>query len=150
MSSGRPAGMSLRNHFREGTTTMTTTATPAEIRDLLTSLYAAWADNDAEAFAALYTENATVVMPGVFHQGRAAVREYMGAAFAGPLKGSRGVDEPQDVRVEGDTAIVVSRAGILFAGEESLPTERERIATWVLTRAAGSWSVAAYSNAPAH
>ncbi|MFI5613363.1 SgcJ/EcaC family oxidoreductase [Amycolatopsis sp. NPDC051903] len=127
-----------------------TTTTPAEIQDLLHRLYAAWADNDADAFAALYAPDATVVMPGVFHQGRATVREYMAAAFDGPLKGSRGIDEPQDVRVQGDTAIVVSRAGILFAGEESLPAEHERVATWVLTRGDGAWSVAAYSNAPAH
>lgn len=126
------------------------TTTPAEIQDLLRRLYAAWADNDADAFASFYTPEATVVMPGVFHQGRATVREYMAAAFDGPLKGSRGLDEPQDVRVKGDTAIVVSRAGILFPGESELPADRERVATWVLTRGDGAWSVAAYSNASAH
>jgi hypothetical protein len=51
-----------------------TTSTRAEdrtaVRDVLQELYAAWADNDADAFAALYLDDATVVMPGVFHQGR--------------------------------------------------------------------------------
>ncbi len=87
-----------------------------DVRDVLERMYAAWADNDADAFAELYVEDATVVMPGTFHRGRAAVREYMAAAFAGPLKGSRAVDEPQDVRVNGDTAVIVSRAGIIMAG----------------------------------
>jgi uncharacterized protein (TIGR02246 family) len=119
------------------------------VRDVLDRLYAAWADNDADAFADLYVENATVVMPGVFHQGRAAVREYMAAAFAGPLKGSRGVDTPQDVRVDGDTAVIVSRAGIIMAGEDALPADRERLATWVLSRRDGRWLVSAYANAPA-
>lgn len=123
----------------------------AAVRDVLRRLYTAWADNDAAAFAALYRDDATVVMPAVFHRGRAAVRDYMAAAFDGPLKGSRGVDRPQDIRMIGpDTAIVVSRAGIVMAGEEELPAERERLATWVLSKQDGRWLVAAYANAPAH
>jgi uncharacterized protein (TIGR02246 family) len=119
------------------------------VREVFERLYKAWGDGDADAFADLYVEDATVVMPGVFNQGREAVRGYMAAAFAGPLKGSRGVDEPQDVRVHGDTAIVVSRAGIIMAGEQEFPAERERLATWVLSRRDGRWLVAAYANAPA-
>jgi len=119
-----------------------------EVRDLLDRVYAAW--GDADAFAALYRDDATVVMPGVFRQGRASVRESMAASFAGPLRGSRPVDEPQDVRVLGDTAIVVSRAGILMPGQSSLPPAARRLATWVLTRSdAGGWAVAAYTNTPA-
>jgi uncharacterized protein (TIGR02246 family) len=121
------------------------------VREVLRRLYAAWTANDADAFAALYREDATVVMPGVFHQGRAVVRDYMAGAFAGPLKGSRAVDEPEDIRIlGGHTAIVVSRAGIIMAGEEGLPTDRERLATWVLSKRDGQWMVAAYANAPAH
>ncbi|MEU8118757.1 SgcJ/EcaC family oxidoreductase [Spirillospora sp. NPDC049024] len=119
------------------------------VREVLGRLYEAWGDGDADAFADLYVDDATVVMPGVFHQGRAAVRDYMAAAFDGPLKGSRAVDEPQDVRVHGDTAIIVSRAGIVMAGEQEYPPERERLATWVLSRRDGRWLVSAYANAPA-
>ncbi|GAA0386759.1 SgcJ/EcaC family oxidoreductase [Microbispora corallina] len=126
-----------------------TTRTDAGVDELLRQVYAAWTDNDADAFAALYLPDATVVMPGVLHRGREAVRAYMAAAFAGPLKGSRGIDEPEDVRVIGDTAVVVSRAGILMAGETALPADRERLATWVLVRRDGEWRIAAYANAPA-
>jgi uncharacterized protein (TIGR02246 family) len=119
------------------------------VRDVLTRLYEAWADHDADAFAALYTDDATVVLPGVCHQGRTAVRDYMAEAFAGPLKGSRAIDEPRDIRFAGpDAAIVLSRAGILMPGEEELPPERERMATWVLSRQDGRWLIAAYANAP--
>ncbi|WP_141579501.1 SgcJ/EcaC family oxidoreductase [Actinomadura sp. WMMA1423] len=118
------------------------------VREVLGRLYEAWADGDADAFAGLYTDDATVVMPGVFHQGRGAVRDYMAAAFDGPLKGSRAVDEPQVVRVQGDTAIIVSRAGIVMAGEQEVPPEHERLATWVLSRRDGRWLVSAYANAP--
>ena len=120
------------------------------VHDVLTRLYRAWADGDADAFAALYRDDATVVMPGVLHRGRAATHDYMSAAFAGPLRGSRGIDQPQDVRVLGDTAVVVSTAGILMAGESELPRERERLATWVLLRTDGRWLIAAYTNTPAH
>ncbi|MEV1328125.1 SgcJ/EcaC family oxidoreductase [Micromonospora costi] len=121
----------------------------AAVREVLHRLYAAWTDNDAEAFAALYREDATVVMPGVLHRGQDAVRAYMAAAFAGPLKGSRALDEPVDIRVLGDTAVVVSTAGILLAGETEVPAERRRHATWTLHRRDGVWSIAAYANAPA-
>lgn len=121
----------------------------SDVRAVLGRMYAAWADNDPDAFADLYAEDATVVLPGVFQRGREAVRDYMAAAFAGPLKGSRAVDEPQDVRVDGDTAVIVSRAGIIMAGEDALPADRERLATWVLSRRDGRWLVSAYANAPA-
>jgi uncharacterized protein (TIGR02246 family) len=120
------------------------------VREVLGRLYAAWADNDADAFAALYTDDATVVMPGVLNQGRAKVREHMAAGFEGPLKGTRAVDEPLEIRIiDGSTAIVVSRAGILMAGERDLTAEHERLATWVLCQQDGQWLIAAYANAPA-
>jgi uncharacterized protein (TIGR02246 family) len=123
----------------------------AAVRAVLEELYAAWTAGDADAFAALYTEDATVVLPGVFHRGRPAVRDYMASAFAGPLKGSRAVDEPQDIRILGaDIAIVVSTAGIVMAGEQDVPPDRERLGTWVLSRQDGRWLIAAYANAPAH
>lgn len=119
------------------------------VRDVLRQVYEAWSNGDADAFAALYTEDATVVLPRVFNHGRSAVRDHMAAGFAGPLKGSRGVDDPQDIRIIGtDTAIVVSRGGILMPDEETLPPEREVTATWVLTKQTGTWRIAAYANAP--
>jgi uncharacterized protein (TIGR02246 family) len=129
---------------------MTSTEISA-VRDVLDRAYAAWAAGDADAFAALYTDDATVVMRGVFHRGRSAVRDSMASAFAGRLKGSRAVDTPQDIRVVGGhTAIVVSRAGIVLAGERDLPAAREVLATWVLARQDGRWLVTAYTNTPAH
>jgi uncharacterized protein (TIGR02246 family) len=131
--------------------TDTRTDDTTAVRQLLHRLYAAWADNDADAFAALYLDDATVVMPGVYHRGRSTVRDYMANGFAGPLNGSRAIDDPLDIRIVGaDTAIVVSKAGIIMAGEQDLPTERERFATCVLSKQDGRWLIAAYANAPAH
>ena len=65
------------------------------------------------------------------------------------LKGSSVTDEIQDIRFLGrDYAIVVSRAGILFAGEADVPAGRLVNATWVLQRRDDRWLVAAYHNSP--
>ena len=125
-------------------TTAEQTEAIAEVRDLFTEVYAAWADNDADAFASFYREDATVVMPGVRHIGKSAIRDSMAAGFEGPLKGSKAVDEPVDFRVIGeDTAIVISKAGILMPGETDVPAEREVTATWAVTRQAGRWMIGA-------
>ncbi len=121
-----------------------------EIRALFADMYAGWADNDANAFVRAYRKDATVIMPGVRHLGRSAIRDSMAAAFQGPLKGSSATDEPLDFRLVGeDTAIVVSKAGILMAGESEVPADRAANATWVLTKDDGEWWIATYANAPA-
>ncbi len=121
------------------------------VRAVLQAVYAAWADNDADAFAALYVEDATVVQPGVYKTSRDDVRTSMAAAFAGPMKGSRAIDEPKNVRFLGDdAAVVISEAGILMAGETNLPAERLVRATWVLVKRDGTWLIAAYHNCPAN
>ncbi len=121
------------------------------VRAVLQAVYVAWADNDANAFAALYVEDATVVQPGVYKKSRDDVRTSMAAAFAGPMKGSRAIDEPRNVRFLGDdVAVVISEAGILMAGETDLPAERLVRATWVLVKQDGTWLIAAYHNCPAN
>ena len=97
----------------------------------------------------LYRPDATVVLAGgTFLRGRAEIRAFMAAAFAGRLAGTRSVDEAEDVHVEGDAAVVVSRSGFLLPGESAPPPDRLRRATWTLTRADGGWRVAAYHNCP--
>jgi uncharacterized protein (TIGR02246 family) len=74
----------------------------------------AWEANDAEAFVADYLDDASVVQPGVYRKDRQEIQSSMAGAFAGPLKGSRVIDQPQDVRfLNEDTAIVISEGGIV-------------------------------------
>ena len=120
-----------------------------DIQTVFDAIYQAWADGDADAFGKLYTEDATVVMPGVFNKGRAKIVDHMAAGFAGPFKGSRGVDTPKDIRViDGHTAVVVSEAGIIPAGQDEVPAGRTVRATWVLSKHDGQWLVVAYTNTP--
>jgi uncharacterized protein (TIGR02246 family) len=121
-----------------------------EVLAVLDSLYKAWADNDADAFVASYTEDATSILPGSYSASRAATRDRMAAGFAGPLKGSQVRDEVQSVRHLGaDAAIVVTRSAVVMAGETEAPDDRWVIATWTLTRQNGRWLLAAYHNCPA-
>jgi uncharacterized protein (TIGR02246 family) len=134
------------------TTTLLSTVADEEraVLDVIQAVYAAWADNDADAFAALYSEHATVVQPGgIYKKSRADVRTSMALAFAGPLKGSTVNDEPKSVRVLGeDAAIVISDAGILMAGETEVPAQRMIRATWVLSKQHGTWLIEAFHNCP--
>ena len=121
-----------------------------EVLAVLDSLYDAWADNDADAFVASYTEDATSILPGEYSASRAAVRDRMAAGFAGPLKGSRVRDEVQSIRHLGtDAAVVVTRSAGVMAGETEAPADRWVMATWTLTRRNGRWLLAAYHNCPA-
>ena len=129
------------------------TMTDADQRAVLAviqAVYVAWEANDADAFAAVYRDDATVVQPGMHKQNRDEIRATMAAGFAGPLKGSRVIDTPASVRLVNDeTAIVVSEGGIVFPGETACPPGRLVRATWTLARHDGDWLVAAYHNSPA-
>jgi len=130
---------------------MSATTTDKAVLDVLAAMYAAWAAEDADGIARLYTEDATVTMPGFYHAGREAVRAWFAAGFAGRLKGSAAIDDPHSVRFCGpDAAIVTSQGGVLMAGETEVPAARQVRATWVLARRDGEWLIAAYHNAPLH
>ncbi|MDQ4504520.1 SgcJ/EcaC family oxidoreductase [Sinomonas sp. ASV322] len=116
---------------------------------LLAETYKGWEANDADRFVALYTEDATAILPGSVRGSREAIRDSMAAGFAGPLKGSTSVDQRVSLRFVGrDAAIAVSEAGILFPGEAEVPAERKVNATWVFEKRDGRWMIAAYHNSP--
>ena len=112
---------------------------------VLKGVYEAWEASDAEAFVADYLDDASVVQPGVYKKNRQEIHATMAGAFAGPLKGSRVIDQPRDVRFPNkDTAIVISEGGIVFPGQNAVPSEGTVRATWVLAKRDGRWLVAAY------
>jgi uncharacterized protein (TIGR02246 family) len=118
---------------------------------VLDEIYAAWADNDADAFVAPYAERATAVLPGTYLRSRDAIRTTMADLFAGPLKGSRAKHEVQSVRFVGaDAAILISRGGIIPAGQTEPDAESMSLDTWVLSKQDGTWRVEAFHNCPAN
>ncbi|BAW06230.1 SgcJ/EcaC family oxidoreductase [Nocardia seriolae] len=126
------------------------TADRAAVLDVLNSVYTAWAANDADAFVADYDPDVTSVLPGVYSNGRDAVRARMAAAFQGPLRGSRVLNQPELVRFPvPDAAVVISRDAILMAGESEPPADRWVRANWTVIRRDGRWLLTAFHAAPA-
>lgn len=116
---------------------------------VLTGLYDAWSDGDADSFVAEYFEDASAVLPGSYRRSRQEIRDAMAFAFNGPFKGTRASDKVLDVRLlNDDAAVVISESGVLVPGESQAPPERTSYATWVLAKRGGRWLVAAYSNSP--
>src|ERR1700678_3831489 len=95
-------GDTRRETRRPMTSTTTTAGSDTDrqaIRDVLADLYKAWAAGDAQAFVADYTEDATVVQPGVYKKDREEIRTTMAGAFAGPLSGARATDHPSSIQI---------------------------------------------------
>ncbi|MRH87958.1 SgcJ/EcaC family oxidoreductase [Nocardia sp. SYP-A9097] len=123
----------------------------AAIRAVLTGIYQAWEASDADAFVADYIEDATAIQPGTYRRSKEEVRANMAEGFASYLKGSTTDDEIGSIRFLGrDAAVVVSRTGVLFAGETEVPADRVYNATWVLEKRDEKWLLAAYHNSPAN
>ncbi|MCF2528415.1 SgcJ/EcaC family oxidoreductase [Yinghuangia soli] len=133
---------------------MTTTATQhtaeQQVRSLIQDVYAAWEANDAAAFAALYTPEATAALPGSFRNGREAIRAEMAAGFAGPLKGSTVRDRIDGVRLLGadaQSAIVTARSAVGGGGPGAGPPPGGGGAPGgAPPPGAATWQVAAYHN----
>jgi uncharacterized protein (TIGR02246 family) len=122
-----------------------------QVRAVLDEVYAAWADNDADALVASYAETATAVLPGTYLPDRQAIRATMAALFAGELAGSKGVHQVQSVRLVGaDVAIVISRGAMLLAGQTEPDAANRALETWVLARQDGTWRVQGFHNCPEH
>jgi uncharacterized protein (TIGR02246 family) len=123
----------------------------AAIAGVPQAIIAAWGAHDADAFAAQFTEDASMVLPGSHVTGRDAVRKYMAAGFAGPYKGTQVVGEPRSMRALGPgSAVVVTLGGVRSKQATELTEAQQVFATWVLAKQDGTWRIAAYHNGPAH
>jgi uncharacterized protein (TIGR02246 family) len=130
-------------------TTPTFTTDERAVRAVLDAVYAAWADNDVDAFVALYAPDATAVHTGTLMPNRDAVRATIAASFAGALRGSEGIHEVQSVRFVGaDTALVLSTGAIRFAGQNEPAAASRTLDGWVLCNHDGRWLVEAFHNCP--
>ncbi|MVU80990.1 SgcJ/EcaC family oxidoreductase [Nocardia sp. ET3-3] len=120
------------------------------VLEVLNSVYTAWAANDATAFVANYDPESTSVLPGVFSDGRDAVRARMAAGFEGPLSGSRVISNPELVRFPvPDAAVVVSRDAIVMAGQTEPPADGWVRSSWTLVRRDGRWLLTAFHSCAA-
>ena len=120
------------------------------INAMLSEMYRGWAENDADGFVRYYNDDATAILPGSMRVGKKVIRDTMAAGFEGPLKGSPTGNRQLSLRFVGqDGAGATEEAGVLFAGETTVPEDRKVYATWTFEKRDGRWMVAAYHNSPA-
>jgi uncharacterized protein (TIGR02246 family) len=96
---------------------------------------AAWADNDADAFANLFTEDGSELIGDEQMRSREEIRAFMLAGFAGPYRGSKVKGWPLHVKfLTDDVALLVTGGGVVMPGESAVAPDRELRSTWVVVR----------------
>jgi uncharacterized protein (TIGR02246 family) len=109
----------------------------------------AWAAHDATAFSELFTEDGTLILPGIYKRTREEIRAFMEAGYAGPYKGTRVVGSPLEIKPLGKGAVaLLTEGGVLAPGETELSTKEAIRASWILVKRDGSWQLAVYQNCP--
>lgn len=112
-------------------------------------MVAAWAAQDANAFADLFTQDGTLILPGVYRKGREEIREFMAAGYAGPYQGTRVTGSPIDIKPLADGAVaLLTMGGVLAPGETEVSDNAAIRASWILVRRDGRWQLAVYQNCP--
>jgi uncharacterized protein (TIGR02246 family) len=109
----------------------------------------AWESNDANVLADAFTENGSMLVGDEQLKGREEIRAYWTDAFANYYKGSRIEDDPDEiVFFDENTALVISKGGVLKEGETAVPVDRENRNTWVVVREQGDWKLFSYQSSP--
>jgi uncharacterized protein (TIGR02246 family) len=112
-------------------------------------IVAAWAAHDAGAFAAVFTEDGSMILPGVLCRGRVEIRDFMADRFTDRYQGTRVTGSPLDLRfLTADSAVLVTQGGVLRPGETEVSDAEAIRAMWIVTRRDGGWLLAAYQNTP--
>ncbi len=98
-------------------------------------IQAAWAVNDADAFADTFAENGSLLMRDNQLTSREQIRSYMANGFAGPLKGARVKGWPIAVNfLTDDVAMVITEGGIIMPGQDGIDAANFIRAVWIVNR----------------
>jgi uncharacterized protein (TIGR02246 family) len=120
-----------------------------EIAAVPVRMVEAWAAHDATAFSHLFTQDGTLILPGIYKKGRGEIREFMEAGYAGPYKGTRVTGSPLEIKPLGAGAVaLLTEGGVLAPGETELSSKEAIRASWILVKREGAWQLAVYQNCP--
>lgn len=121
----------------------------AELAEAPRAIMRAWGDHDGAAFAQMFTEEGSMVLPGVEVIGRPGIETFMSQAFAGPYEGTQVIGEPARAIVFGpDHVTLFTVGGVRAAGAAELSEKDKVRAQWTLVRTADGWRIASYQNTP--
>ncbi|WP_445150569.1 SgcJ/EcaC family oxidoreductase [Baekduia sp. Peel2402] len=117
---------------------------------LYRALLAAWNADDAEAFAAPFSEDGAVVgFDGSEMRGRAEIAAALGQVFADHATGSYvGIVRSEQSLAE-DVVLLRAVSGVVPAGEQDINPSLNAVQSLVATRREGRWEVDLYHNTPA-
>jgi uncharacterized protein (TIGR02246 family) len=121
-----------------------------EIEQVPGRIVAAWQANDADAFAATFTEDGSMILPGdVYLTGRERIRAYMAEAFGGPYRGTQVTGTPLALKpLADDVVLLLTQGGVLADGASEVSAANAIRASWLLRRVDGQWLITAYQNTP--
>src|SRR3954451_17265233 len=86
---------------------------------------AAWDANDADAFAASFAENGSILVDDQQVNGQDEIKTFFAEAFGGQLAGTKLLTEPIDIKViEPGVAVVITDGGVLYDGQTTVPADR--------------------------
>jgi uncharacterized protein (TIGR02246 family) len=123
-------------------------AEKATVRDVPQRIVPTWANEDADAFARVFTTDPSMIIPGqdTYLRSRHEIRAYMRKIFA-EYPPVRVTAKPLSVRcLSRDVGVVVTEGGMMFEHETVVPPERVGRQTWTIVRQGRDWYVAAYQN----
>jgi uncharacterized protein (TIGR02246 family) len=124
-------------------------AEQAAIAAVPARMVAAWQAHDADAFADLFTEDGTMLLPGLIRQGRVAIRDYMAKAYEGPYKGTTVTGRPIEIKPLAAGAVaVLTEGGVIAPGAGEVAPGNAIRASWILVKRDGRWVLAVYQNCP--
>ncbi|WP_245547335.1 SgcJ/EcaC family oxidoreductase [Nocardia brevicatena] len=112
----------------------------------IATMTAAWDRNDADAFGATFTENATyTTFLGTHYAGRRDLTEAHRALFSGFLEDTKLADSFLGVRFHGDDVAIVTTRGDRY--EDDRPAALSKTQTYTLVRETdGQWRIASFHN----
>jgi uncharacterized protein (TIGR02246 family) len=112
-------------------------------------MVAAWAAHDAVAFADLFIEDGTMLLPGVYQRGRDRIRDFMASGYAGRYKDTTVTGKPIEIKPLGPGVVaLLTEGGVIPAGASELRPQDAIRASWILVRRDGEWRLAVYHNCP--
>lgn len=120
----------------------------ASVRALMQRLNEAWGEGDADAYAALFTENADyVIFDGSLAKGRTAIADVHRPLFEGFMKGSRLAAQTSAIRFLAPGVALVHSKGAVLRKKQQRPSRRAlSVQTTVVVKQGDRWLITAFQN----
>jgi uncharacterized protein (TIGR02246 family) len=123
----------------------------AAIGALTQRMVTGWAYGDADAIADLFVDDGTLILAGVYRNGKDEIRDYFSTAFETHYKGTQVMGKPVGFRVLAPTVVLLlSQGGVLSSGETEVSETGAIRASWLCVKQDGEWKLTAYQNTPRH